>query len=136
MTLERFLDSLNVEYLLRAFDGRLAQLATAAGSRVSRAGVGGDIFPQPARRVRLETPALRGLRNPCSYDFPKIMIISTRWHIVIRKKWDSKNKNSIRTTNKYLDRKRYEGVTITYGPRSIFMVSTPRISGCLKQQFK
>ena len=71
MTLDRFLDSLNVEYLLRAFDGRLAQLATAAGSRVSRAGVGGDIFPQPARRVRLETPALRGLRNPCSYDFPK-----------------------------------------------------------------
>ena len=36
-----------------------------------RWGGGVDICPQPARRVWLETPALRGLRNPCFYDFPK-----------------------------------------------------------------
>ena len=59
MTLERFLDSLNVEYLLRAFDGRLAQLATAAGSRVSRAGVGVIFSPASAPRPAGDPSAAR-----------------------------------------------------------------------------
>ena len=46
--------------LLRAFDYRLSSLATATGSRFGKGGRG-KIYPPPARRVRPETPALRGL---------------------------------------------------------------------------